>query len=321
MSHHSEDYKEVAVKHYLEGNDDMRDTCKLFKCKYQSLSRWVKQYNKNGNVNRKTRKNHNLKITPKIERFVKGYVRKYNTTTLWELSKLVYNEFNVRLTSMSIHNILTNNKITRKRLRSKYYPEKREGQEKEDLQTFYNILHTKYDYTKTICLDETSIYLNMTLTYGRSRSGTRVIKKTNKYPYKRYNLLCAISADKVVGWKLYPERKGGVKTTDILEFYDEFIQSKYKNHLVIMDNAVIHKSKLIREKIEDDNNHLLYSIPYHPETNAIEEYFSQLKHYVKKESPNTYDDIYNVITDIIDKKITKEHLTNYLKHSYKIYKS
>ena len=127
MSHHSEDYKEVAVKHYLEGKNDMRNTCKLFKCKYQSLSRWVKQYNQNGNVNRKTRKNHNIKITPKIEKFVREYVRKYNTTTLWELSKLVDNEFNVRLTSMSIHNILKKNKITRKRLRSKYYPEKKEG--------------------------------------------------------------------------------------------------------------------------------------------------------------------------------------------------
>ena len=33
MLHHSEDYKEVAVKHHLEGKDDMLDTCKLFKCK------------------------------------------------------------------------------------------------------------------------------------------------------------------------------------------------------------------------------------------------------------------------------------------------
>jgi hypothetical protein len=40
-----------------------------------------------------------------------------------------------------------------------------------------------------------------------------------------------------------------------------------------------------------------------------------------KESPNTYEDIYNVISNILEKKITKEHLTNYLKHSYKIYKS
>ena len=153
-----------------------------------------------------------------------------------------------------------------------------------------------------------------------SKSGTRVIKKTNKYPYKRYNLLCAISANKVVGWKLFPERKGGVKTTDILEFYDEFIKDKYKNHLVIMDNAVIHKSKIIRETIENSKNELLYSVPYHPETNSIEEFFSQLKHYIKKESPNTYEDIYNTIKEILETKITKEHLKNYLKHSYKIYK-
>ena len=170
-------------------------------------------------------------------------------------------------------------------------------------------------------MDETSIYLNMTLTYGRSKSGTRVLKKTNKYPYRRFNLLCAISADKVVGWKLYPQRNGGLKTIDILEFYNDNISTKYKNHLIIMDNAVIHKSKLIREKIEEDHNHLLYTVPYHPETNAIEEFFSQLKHYIKKESPNTYEEIVDVITDIINKKITKTHLTNYLKHSYKIYNS
>jgi len=39
-----------------------------------------------------------------------------------------------------------------------------------------------------------------------------------------------------------------------------------------MDNAVIHRSKQIREVIENTNNNLLYSVPYHPETNAIEEF-------------------------------------------------
>ena len=319
MKHHTEDYKLSAVQYYLKHNNNMRNTCEIFECKYQSLARWVKTYKKNKTLQRKTRKNHNLKITPEIEKFIKEYVRKYPTTTLWEFSKLVNEKFNIHLTDRSIHTILYNNKITRKRLRNKYYPEKREGQEKQDLLEFYKNLE-KYDYTKTICLDETSIYLNMTLTYGRSKSGTRVIKKTNKYPYKRYNLLCAISANKVVGWKLFPERKGGVKTTDILEFYDEFIKDKHKNHLVIMDNAVIHKSKIIRETIENSKNELLYSVPYHPETNSIEEFFSQLKHYIKKESPNTYEDIYNTIKEILETKITKEHLKNYLKHSYKIYK-
>jgi transposase len=111
------------------------------------------------------------------------------------------------------------------------------------------------------------------------------------------------------------------KTVDIIEFYDNYIKNKYENHLIIMDNAVIHKSKIIKNTIENSNNELLYSVPYHPETNAIEEFFSQLKHYIKKESPNTYKDIDTTIKEIIKNKIKKEHLTNYLKHSYKIYKS
>ena len=89
---------------------------------------------------------------------------------------------------------------------------------------------------------------------------------------------------------------------------------------IIMDNAVIHKSKLIKDKIENDSNKLLYSVPYHPETNSIEEFFSQLKHYIKKQSPNTYEDIDKVIKDTLQNKIQKKHLTNYLKHSYRIYK-
>jgi len=316
---HKEDYKQTAVKYYLEHNEDMRNTCEIFNCKFQSLARWVEIYKRNGNINRKTRKNHNLKITPEIEKFVKEYVRKYSTTTLWELSKLVNDKFKIHLTDSSIYNILHKHKLTRKRLRSKYYPEKREGQEASDLKIFYEKLNT-YDYKQTICLDETSIYLNMKPSYGRSRSGTRVIKKTNKYPFKRYNMLCAICADKVVGWKLYKDITGGLKTQNILDFYDEFIKDNYKNYLIIMDNAVIHKSKMIRERIESNHNHLLYSVPYHPETNSIEEFFSQLKHYIKKESPNTYEDIDTTIKDILENKIKKEHLINYLKHSFKLHK-
>jgi transposase len=319
MKQHTKDYKETAVKYYLKHNNNMRNTCEIFNCKFQSLARWIKIYITKSNLNRKPRQKYNLKITLEIEKFVKDYVKKYPTTTLWEYSKLVYEKFNIHLSDSSIHNILKKYKLTRKRLRSKYYPEKREGQEKQDLDIFYKNLE-KYNYKKTICLDEASIYLNMTLSYGRSKSGKRVIKKTTKYPYKRYNLLCAICSNKVVGWNLYPERKGGVKTVDIVEFYDNYIKNKYENHLIIMDNAVIHKSKIIKNTIENSNNELLYSVPYHPETNAIEEFFSQLKHYIKKESPNTYDDIDKVIKDIILTKIKKEHLKNYLKHSFKIYK-
>lgn len=82
MKHHSEDYKLSAVKYYLKHNQDMRNTCKIFDCKYQSLARWVKTYKKQGNIKRKTRKNKDIKVTPKIVKFIKEYVKKYPTTTL-----------------------------------------------------------------------------------------------------------------------------------------------------------------------------------------------------------------------------------------------
>jgi hypothetical protein len=77
--------------------------------------------------------------------------------------------------------------------------------------------------------------------------------------------------NKIVDYVLYKDIKGGLKTT-IIEFYNNSIKDKYKNYLIIMDNAVIHRSKIIRQIIEEST------------------------------------------------KIKREHLKNYLKHSFKIYK-
>ena len=76
----------------------------------------------------------------------------------------------------------------------------------------------------------------------------------------------------------------------------------------------------IQDNIENDSNKLLYLVHYHPENNSIEEFFSQLKHYIKKGSSNTYEDINKVIKYTLKNKFQKEHLMNYLKHSYRIYK-
>jgi hypothetical protein len=54
--------------------------------------------------------------------------------------------------------------------------------------------------------------------YGRSKSGTRVIDKTYKYPYKRYNLLFAISADKIIDYVLYKDLKRRIKNTKYIRF-------------------------------------------------------------------------------------------------------
>jgi transposase len=89
-----------------------------------------------------------------IEEYVKTCIKKNCTITLWEISELVETKFDVSLSDMSIYSILKDLKISRKRVRSKYYPEKIEGEVKFDLDEFYSKLK-KYKYDKTICIDET----------------------------------------------------------------------------------------------------------------------------------------------------------------------
>ena len=313
--HHSEDYKISAVLYYIENKDEtnLRETCDIFKCKHQSLYRWVKKYEEDGELQRKVRDSKPLKITNDIKAFIKEEIIKLPTITLMDLAIDIKAKFKLGITS--IFNIAKELNFSRKRVREKYYPAKKEETEQIDLENHYTELQ-RNDYKKTICLDETAIKLNMTLSYGRSKKGDRVYKKTNKYPFKKYNLLCAICADKVVGWTLFPEINTGVKHQDIIDFYNTYIKDKYNDYLIVMDNAVIHKNKKIKEVIEESCNKLMYSFAYHPETNTIEEYFSQLKHYIKKESPQTYPEISPVIEKIIKEKIKKDHLRHYLYHMY-----
>jgi transposase-like protein len=54
MKQYSDDYKLTAVKYYLENNKPMRYVCKkIFKCKYQSLSKWKIRFQKEGKIERK----------------------------------------------------------------------------------------------------------------------------------------------------------------------------------------------------------------------------------------------------------------------------
>ena len=86
-----------------------------------------------------------------------------------------------------------------------------------------------------------------------------------------------------------------------------YINKKYKNHLLLYDNASPHKSLLLRQLIKDSKNILLYCVPYHPETNPIEEFFSQLKHYIRKKSPQDYKEISKEIKNILKTNIKKTY--------------
>ena len=66
----------------------------------------------------------------------------------------------------------------------------------------------------------------------------------------------------------------------LVEFLEEFIFNKYKNHLIILYNSDSHRNNYVKDATESENNYL-FSIPYTPKTNVVEMFFNQIKHYLK----------------------------------------
>lgn len=102
--------------------------------------------------------------------------------------------------------------------------------------------------------------------------------------------------------------KGGINSERLYDFLQENITSKYKNKLIIMDNASSHRNQKIKDLVNKDNE-ILYSVPYQHFTNAIENWFSVLKSKLQKKEGLTYNHLQSniaiVLRDITFKNIFK----------------
>ena len=320
MKHKTEDYKISAVKYYINNEVSMDEVCEIFECKKTSLKRWIDRYEKDDSVKRHSRKSISYKITNEHVKYAIKLLKKNEQITLEELSKLVkkkYKDFDI--TSRQLGNILRDNNKTRKRTRHEHFPKIRYGKiidKQKELTAFYNDVD-KYPINKIISLDETSIKPAMLMEYSRCELGKRCIIKTDdSYLFRKFTLLVAISNSKCVGWILY--EKGGMTKERLVEFLEKFIFNKYKNHLIILDNAGSHKNSYVKDAITNSGNKYLFSIPYTPHTNgAIEAYFNQIKHYLKlNKKVLKFNELKEETKKAIN-KVSKENYKNYFNYAYK----
>jgi len=274
MTHHkSEDYKVSAVQYYLVQDKSQEEICRIFQCSRRSLMRWVKQYKNKGNVERQNRSPIAYKIKREHIRFIKDEIHKNKTITMEDLLFLLKKKYPLSLSRFHLNRVVNDNNITLKLTRIRHEPTHRWGKEiniNEKLRDFYDEVQ-KYKIEDVICIDETSIKSLQKRNHCYSQRGKRcVIKTQSQEVFKKYTGIFAISVNGVEGWELY--EKGGINTERLVAFLEKFITEKYKNKLIILDNASAHKNDIIRNLV-NKHNKLLYSVPYQHFSNAIENYF------------------------------------------------
>jgi len=312
----SNDYKLSAVNYYLVENISQDEVCKIFKCSRRSLMRWVNRYKTDGNVDIQYRKPIAYKVKKEHVDFLLQEIKKNKTITIEDLLYLLKNKYpNVDLNKSHINRIIQDNNITLKITRIRHEPVKRFGKDIDinvNIKTFYEEIK-KYKLEDIICIDETSIKSLQKRHHCYSEKGKRcVIKTQSQEVFKKYTGIFAISVNDVEGWDLY--EKSGINTERLITFLETHITGKYKNKLIILDNASSHRNQQIKDLVNKHNN-ILYAVPYQHFTNSIENYFSMLKSRLQKLDGLTHTKLKENIENVIS-KIPKEKYKNIFKGAY-----
>lgn len=321
MPHNSVDYKLSAVQYYLNNNDNIRKTCKIFGCKKSTLQRWISRYKSTNNLTRRNRKPISYKITQPQVKSALQLLKTNEQITMDEMvydMKKKYTTFDI--TPQHLGHIIRDNNKTRKRTRHEHFPKERYKKpidKQTELNKFYSRVR-QFPINKIICLDETSVGSALKPTYSRCELGRRcTIKTSNQFVFRKFTLLVAINNSKCVGKVMY--EKGGMTKERLLEFLQKHVFGKYKDHLIILDNAGSHNNELIKDAITKSGNHYLFAVPYTPRSNLpIEGYFNQIKSYMKKtRNIENYQQLENNVDNAIE-KVKPQNYRNYFEHAYNL---
>ena len=309
------DLKLKAVHYYNKINNYVK-VCEIFECSERSLKRWVERYDKNKNVDRKTRKLGSYKLEKQHIQFIKETLRKHSDIQMNFLQELLKSKFpKLDISRQYLSDIIRDNNITRKRATFKHFPKTYRGNirnEKEELKEFFDVIN-QFKLEDIISIDETSVSTSLTHNYCRAFLGDRCIKKTtNNEVFKKYSLVVAINNKKCIASELY--QNGAVNAERFNEFLKN-ICSKVKGKLFVLDNGQIHKKESTKQIIKESGNYLVYTCPYHPRLNSIEQFFNQMKHYIKLDKPNTFTTLDGSVKTSID-KIKEENYENYFIYAY-----
>jgi len=316
LSHKSNDLKLSAVNYYLTNDISQNKVCRIFNCSSRSLMRWVEKIENQGNVNRNNKIPIAYKVRKEHVKFLLDEIKKDKTITMNNLLLKLKSKFNdVNLSRYHINRIINDNNITLKITKIRHEPNKRFGKDiniNEKLKFFYDEIK-KFNIKDIICIDETSINALQKRKHCYNTLGKKcTIKTTSQEVFKKYTGIFAISVKGVLGYELY--KKGGIDSNRLYDFLEKNITSKYKNKLIILDNASSHRNEKIKDLINKYNN-ILFSVPYQHFTNAIEQFFSMLKSNLQKLNGLTYNELNNNILNTI-KIIPIEKYKNIIKGSY-----
>lgn len=160
---------------------------------------------------------------------------------------------------------------------------------------FENFLDTLLE--KLLFIDESGVNTKMARLRGRAPIGERLVAKIPHGHWHSNTIISAIRLSGPCAGKLFDGSMNGEKF--LAWVTESLVPLLQKDDIVVMDNLATHKTKGVREAIENVGARLLYLPPYSPDFNPIENMWSKIKNFIRSKAPRTYEDLVKVFHEAL----------------------
>lgn len=289
----------------------IRETARIFQVSPNTVHLLRQLFIETGNLNPRDHPHeHPHLITPEGEMYLGLLLSEENDLTLEGLCDRYEQAYGVRVSIGTMYNTLERLNITRKK-KTFSDPKKNSDAAKAEKENYDAQLET-IGLDKRLYLDETGSCLNMAPLYGRSLEGERAYDQKPAYPSTTVSTVAILSGD---GMKAQYTYTGSLNAKLFILYLETFVSPILENgQTLIMDRHPVHRAKIVQNYLKQNNIKFLYLPAYSPELNPIEEAFSKIKQYIKKQKARTLDKLFQVLERAFE-IITINDVKGYFSHA------
>lgn len=218
------------------------------------------------------------RISPSMLDALREYLQKKPGSYQYEMKDFLQKEFEVPVTTSSIGRALASMGWTKKKIRRVA-----KGRNADLRDTYlYNI--SKFSPEHFVFVDESGCDRRA----GARRTGWAPLGETptEVAPFQReqrYQILPAYAVDGIILARVF---QGSTDSTVFEDFIEQLLplcgRWPQPKSVLVMDNATIHRMERISQMCHDAGVKLIYLPPYSPDLNPIEEFFAELKGFIKR---------------------------------------
>lgn len=242
----------------------LRKTSKILNISISTISRW------NANICIKKRNRIPVKNSEALRNFVKTQTTINPCITCPILCAKIQESFKFSVSRQLVNIIMKQVNFSFKRIRKRGFSKHKEQKTKDFVSSFKT---NHKQNTVIVSIDESGFDHRGNQIYGYAPKGIpAVLTTTYSSDRKRYNLLLAVFSN---GTKYFNIFNKPITSEIFCTFFNNLPVPK--DHLILMDNAAIHRTQHVKDTIMNRNLNVLYTPPYSPEYAPIELVFGQIK--------------------------------------------